>query len=50
MTILEHGTRSKAQRIKGYGGVLGLTEDEEKLQCWMVCGPEVARAIAKSRS
>ena len=29
------------QDIKGNGGVLGLTEDQDKLQRWMVCGPEV---------
>ena len=33
--------------VKGDGGLLGLTEDEEKLQRWMVCGPEVARAVAE---
>ena len=33
--------------IKGDGGVLGLTEDEEKVQSWMVCRPEVARAVAE---
>ena len=33
--------------VKGDGGALGLTEDEEKLHHWMVCGPEVARAVAE---
>ena len=33
--------------VKGDGGVLDLTEDEEKLQHWMVCRPEVARAVAE---
>ena len=32
--------------IKGDGGILGSTEDQDKLQRWMVCGPEVARAVA----
>ena len=36
--------------IKGDGGVLGLTEDQDKLQRWMVCGPEVARAVAEFES
>ena len=31
--------------LKGDGGILGLTEHEEKLRRWMVCGPEVARAV-----
>ena len=30
--------------VKGGGGFLGLTENEEKLRRWMVCGPEVAQA------
>ena len=33
--------------VKGDGGVLGLTEDEGKLQRWMVCRPELARAVAE---
>ena len=36
--------------IKGNGGVLGLTEDQDKLQQWMVCGPEVTRAVAEFES
>ena len=32
--------------VKGDGGLLGLTKDEEKLQQWMVCGPEIACAVA----
>ena len=33
--------------IKGDRGVLDLTEDDEKVQSWMVCGPEVGRAVAE---
>ena len=33
--------------VKGDGGILVLTEEEEKLHCWMICGPEVARAVAE---
>ena len=36
--------------VKEYGGLLGLTEYEEKLLRWMVYGPEVACAVAKSGS
>ena len=43
-----HEQRNKD--IKGNGGVLGLTEDKDKLQRWMVCGPEVARAVAEFES
>jgi len=31
--------------VKGDGGALGLTEDEEKLRRWMVSGPEVAHLV-----
>ena len=40
-----HGQHNKD--VKGCGGVLGLTKDEEKLQHRMVCGPEMARAVAE---
>ena len=33
--------------IKGDGGAVGLTDDPNALQCWMVAGPEVARAIGE---
>ena len=29
---------------------LGLTENEEKLRCWMVCGLEVRRAVSVSEA
>ena len=31
--------------VKGDGGALGITEDEEKFRKWMVCGPEIARMV-----
>ena len=31
--------------VKGDGGAIGLTEDEDKLRKWMVCGPEVASIV-----
>ena len=36
--------------IKDDGGVLGLTEDQDKFQRWMVYEPEVARAVAEFES
>ena len=33
--------------IKGDGGAVGLTDDPNALQCWMIVGPEVARAIGE---
>ena len=31
--------------VKGDGGALGITEDEEKFRKWMVCGPEIAKMV-----
>ena len=31
--------------VKGDGGALGLTEDEDKFRRWMVCGPEISRMV-----
>ena len=36
--------------VKGDGGIICLTEDEEKLQRWMVCSPEVTRAVKEFES
>ena len=33
--------------VKGDGGAIGLTEDENKLLRWMVCGPEAVRVVSK---
>ena len=35
--------------VKGEGGAIGLTEDEDKLSRWMVCGTERQSKILKSR-
>ena len=35
------------KEVKEDGGVLGLTKDEKKLQHWMVCGPELVRAVTE---
>ena len=31
--------------VKGEEGAIGLTEDEDRLRKWMVCGPEVATIV-----
>ena len=33
--------------IKGDGGMVGLTEDEEKFRHWTICSPEIATAVAE---
>lgn len=35
--------------LKGDGGILGLSKDDEKLLRWMVCGPEVACLLRQHR-
>ena len=44
---LDHRHEQQNKDIKGDDGFLGLTENEEKLRRWMVCGPEVAWAISE---
>ena len=38
------------KNLKGDGGMIGLTEDEEKLRRWMICTPETARAVYEFKS
>ena len=33
--------------VKGTGGLLGLTEDEDKFRRWQICSPEVARVVSQ---
>ena len=33
--------------VKGDGGAIGLTEDEDRLRKWMVCGAEAAKIVMK---
>jgi len=30
---------------KGDGGIIGITENESAMQCWMVAGPDMARIV-----
>ena len=32
-------------KVKGKGGVIGLTESPTALQRWMICGPELANCL-----
>ena len=36
--------------VKGKGGAIGLTQNAELLQRWMVAGPEVARLVGEFES
>ena len=33
--------------IKGQGGAIGLTENDNALRQWLISGPEVARVIGE---
>ena len=33
--------------VKGDGGIVGLTEDEDKLRHWSICSPEVSRVVSE---
>jgi hypothetical protein len=42
---LDHAHEQLNARIKGVGGAVGLTENTQALNRWMVAGPEIARAV-----
>ena len=42
---IDHRHEQLNADIKGTGGAMGLTEDEQKFLRWMVCGPEEARMV-----
>ena len=37
-------------KVKGKGGVIGLTENPTALRRYMICGPELARCISEFES
>ena len=37
-------------KVKGVGGVIGLTENPAALSRWMICGPEIARLLDEFES
>ncbi|CAG2205900.1 unnamed protein product [Mytilus edulis] len=45
MTIIKEEFQPNNKLVKGEGGVIGLTENASQLLRWMVCGPEMARAV-----
>ena len=42
---IDQGHQQLNAGVKGAGGAIGLTEDDNKLLRWMVCGPEEARMV-----
>ena len=47
---LDHNHEQENEMIKGEGGTAGLTESPAALRCWMVAGPEIARAVREFES
>lgn len=44
---LDQKRKQHNKDVRGDGSVLGLAEDEEKLQHWMIWGPDMTRADAE---
>ena len=42
---IDHAPEQNNKLVKGQGEVIGLTESAPQLLRWMVCGPEMARAV-----
>lgn len=43
----DHMHEQENAKVKGKGGVIGLTENAVALRRWMICGPELARCISE---
>ena len=42
---MDHNHEQQNAKIKGVGGVIGISENENALQRWLLSGPEVARLL-----
>ena len=42
---IDHAHEQANKRVKGVGGMIGLTGNPAMLECWIVTGPEICRAI-----
>ena len=42
---IDHAHEQANKRVKGVGGMIGLTENPEMLERWIVAGPEICRVI-----
>ena len=42
---MDHNHEQQNATIKGVGGVIGISENENALQRWLLFGPEVARLL-----
>ena len=47
---LDQTHKQENAKVKGKGGVIGLTENSVALQRWMVAGPQMARLITEFES
>jgi len=42
---IDHAHEQANKRVKGVGGIIGLTENPDMLERWMVTGPEISRVV-----
>jgi len=43
--LIDHAHEQANKRIKGVGGIIGLTENPVMLERWIVTGPEISRVL-----
>ena len=44
---IDHAHEQANKRVKGVGGMIGLTENPSMLERWMVTGPEISRVVGE---
>ena len=44
---LDQSHEQENAKVKGKGGVIGLTENPIALQRWLICGPELANCVSE---
>jgi hypothetical protein len=42
---IDHAHEQANKRVKGVGGIIGLTENPEMLERWIMTGPEISRVV-----
>ena len=47
---LDQSHEQENAKVKGKGGVIGLTENPTALERWLICGPEIAKCLSEFES
>ena len=47
---LDQSHEQENAKVKGKGGVIGLTENPTALEQWLICGPEIAKCLSEFES